>query len=96
MDAAQIRPVKGYQNRLGMDSAELTCRPTLSSQDLGWKHIQVGQFQHSPGECNISSDEQHTMCVSLATRPVRFLQIKDGKTHRSLYGKGDISIATAT
>ncbi|MEA5449959.1 AraC family transcriptional regulator [Leptolyngbya sp. CCNP1308] len=95
MDAAKTRHAKGFQNRLGMDSAEFTCLPTLSSQDLGWEHIQVGQFQHPPGECQIASDAEHTICVSLATRPVRFLQIKDGKTHSSLYGKGDISITPA-
>lgn len=66
-----------------------------SSQALGWKHIQVGQFQHPPGECRSTSDAEHTICVSLAARPVRFLQIKDGKTHSSLYGKGDISITPA-
>ncbi len=95
MDAAQTRHAKGFQNRLGMDNAEFTCLPTLSSQDLGWEHIQVGQFQHPPGECSISSGDEHTICVSLAARPVRFLQIKDGKTHSSLYGKGDISITPA-
>ncbi|OKH45942.1 AraC family transcriptional regulator [Phormidium tenue NIES-30] len=83
------------QNRLGMDSAEFTCLPTLSSQDLAWEHLQVGQFQHPPGECRIASKSEHTICLSLAARPVRFLQIKDGKTHSSLYGKGDISITPA-
>ncbi len=73
----------------------LDCLPTLSSQGLGWEHLQVGQFQHPPGECRIASEAAHTICVSLAARPVRFLQIKDGKTHSSLYGKGDISITPA-
>lgn len=95
MDAAQTRHAKGFQNRRGVDNAEFTCLPTLSSQDLGWEHIQVQQFQHPPGECSISSGDEHTICVSLAARPVRFLQIKDGKTHSSLYGKGDISITPA-
>lgn len=67
----------------------------LSSQTLGWDNIQVGQFQHPPGECHVHSGDEHTICVSLAARPVRFLQIKDGKTHSSLYGKGDISITPA-
>lgn len=95
MNAAKTRHAQGLQSRLGMDSVEFTCLPTLSSRDLGWKHLQVGQFQHPPGECRIASEAEHTICLSLATRPVRFLQIKDGKTHSSLYGKGDISITPA-
>ncbi len=69
--------------------------PARSSQQLGWDNIAVQQFQHPPGECSISSGDEHTICVSLAARPVRFLQIKDGKAHSSLYGKGDISITPA-
>ncbi|HSM81142.1 MAG TPA: helix-turn-helix domain-containing protein [Nodosilinea sp.] len=80
---------------LGIDPIAPDYAPVRSSQALGWKNIQVGQFQHPPGECNIHSGDQHTICVSLAARPVRFLQIKDGKTHSSLYGKGDISITPA-
>ncbi|PSR19172.1 AraC family transcriptional regulator [filamentous cyanobacterium CCP3] len=95
MDAAKNRHVKELQNSLGVENAEFTCLPTRSSQELGWEHIQVEQFQHPPGECRIASDTEHTICVSLAARPVRFLQIKDGKTHSTLYGKGDISITPA-
>ncbi|MBD2112717.1 MULTISPECIES: helix-turn-helix domain-containing protein [Cyanophyceae] len=95
MNAAKTRHAQGLQNRLGTDSAEFTCLPKLSSRELGWDHVQVEQFQHPPGECRIASEAEHTVCLSLATRPVRFLQIKDGKTHSSLYGKGDISITPA-
>ncbi len=69
--------------------------PVLSSPPLGWENLSIQQFQHPPGECSISSDDEHTICLSLAARPVRFLQIKGGKTHSSLYGKGDISITPA-
>ncbi|MGG6240348.1 helix-turn-helix domain-containing protein [Nodosilinea sp. AN01ver1] len=95
MDAAKTRRVKGLQNGLSVENAEFTCLPTRSSQELGWEYIQVEQFQHPPGECSSPLSEDHTICLSLATRPVRFLQIKDGKTHSSLYGKGDISITPA-
>jgi AraC family transcriptional regulator len=80
---------------LGINPIAPDYSPLLSSQALGWENIQVGQFQHPPGECNVHSGDEHTVCVSLAARPVRFLQIKDGKTHSSLYGKGDISITPA-
>jgi AraC family transcriptional regulator len=74
---------------------DLTCLPLLSSQSQGWGNILVEQFQHTAGECRTHYSDEHTICLSLAPRPVRFLQIKGGKTHTSLYGKGDISITPA-
>jgi AraC family transcriptional regulator len=72
-----------------------TCVPLLSSQAQGWENILVEQFQHPSGEGRTHYSDEHTICLSLAPRPVRFLQIKGGKTHTSLYGKGDISITPA-
>jgi AraC family transcriptional regulator len=69
--------------------------PLLSSQNHGWENILVEQFQHPSGEGKIYYSEEHAVCLSLATRPVRFLQIKGGRTHTILYGKGDISITPA-
>ncbi len=74
---------------------EATCLPILSSQEQGWEDILVEQFQHPSGEGSTHFSDEHTICLSLASRPVRFLQIKGGKTHTSLYGKGDISITPA-
>lgn len=39
--------------------------------------------------------DEHAICLSLAPRPVRLLQIQGGKTYAGLYGKGDISITPA-
>lgn len=75
------------------DPTKLTCLPLLSSQ--GWENILVEQFQHPSGEGRTHYSNEHSICLSLAPRPVRFLQIKDGKTHTSLYGKGDIAITPA-
>jgi AraC family transcriptional regulator len=75
--------------------SESTCVPLLSSQNQGWENILVEQFQHPSGECRTHYSDEHRICLSLAPRPVRFLQIKGGKTHTSLYGKGDISITPA-
>ena len=72
-----------------------TCLPLLSSQSQGWENILVEKFQHPSGEGRTYYRDEHTICLSLAPRPVRFLQIKAGKTHTSLYGKGDISITPA-
>lgn len=77
------------------DPTKPTCLPLLSSQDQGWENILVEQFQHPSGEGRTHYSDEHTICLSLAPRPVRFLQIKGGKTHTSLYGKGDICITPA-
>jgi AraC family transcriptional regulator len=74
---------------------ECTCLPLKSSQNQGWENILVEQFQHPSGEGRTHYSDEHAICLSLAPRPVRFLQIKGGKTHTSLYGKGDISITPA-
>jgi AraC family transcriptional regulator len=71
------------------------CSPLLSSQSHGWENILVEQFQHPSGEGKTYYSEEHSVCLSLATRPVHFLQIKGGRSHTSLYGKGDISITPA-
>jgi AraC family transcriptional regulator len=71
---------------------ESACLPLLSSQNQGWSNIVVEEFHHSSGEGRTHYSDEHTICLSLASRPVRFLQRKGGKTHSSLYGKGDISI----
>ncbi len=74
---------------------EPTCLPILSSQIKGWENILVEQFQSPPGEGRTYYSDEHAICLSLAPRPIRFLQVKGGKTHTSLYGKGDISITPA-
>ncbi|MGL6340626.1 MAG: helix-turn-helix domain-containing protein [Waterburya sp.] len=74
---------------------ECTNLPVLSSKDRGWENILVEQFQQPPGEGQTYYSDEHTICMSLAPRPVHFLQIKGGKTHEGLYGKGDISITPA-
>ncbi|GAB4380310.1 MAG: AraC family transcriptional regulator [Elainellaceae cyanobacterium] len=77
------------------DQTEILFPPILSSQDLGWKNILVKQFRHPPGEALCYFSDEHAICLSLASRPVRFLHIKGGKTYSNLYGKGDISITPA-
>ncbi|MBV8884197.1 MAG: helix-turn-helix domain-containing protein [Chroococcidiopsidaceae cyanobacterium CP_BM_RX_35] len=74
---------------------ECTRPPISSSRNQGWENILVEQFQHPSGEGRTYYSDEHTICLSLASRPVRFLEIKGGKTHTSLYGKGDISVTPA-
>jgi AraC family transcriptional regulator len=75
--------------------AEPTDLPVLSSQPLGWENISVEQFQHPPGEGSYHYSDEHAICISLSPRPVRLLQIREGKTYEGLYGKGDVSITPA-
>jgi AraC family transcriptional regulator len=74
---------------------ETTSLPILSSQTQDWENILVEQFQHPPGEGSCHYSDEHAICLSLAPRPVRLLQIRGGKTYAGLYGKGDISITPA-
>jgi AraC family transcriptional regulator len=83
-----MKPSANYQ-------IETTCLPILSSQKQGWENILVEQFQNPPGEGRSHYSYEHAICLSLAPRPVRLLQIQGGKTYAGLYGKGDISIIPA-
>lgn len=81
--------------RTATHQPEPTCLPILSSHSQGWENILVEQFQHPPGEGRSHYSDEHAICLSLAPRPVRLLQIKGGKTYAGLYAKGDISITPA-
>jgi AraC family transcriptional regulator len=76
-------------------SAEATDLPIWSSQSQGWNHILVEQFQHPPGEEKSHFSKEHAICLSLAPRPVRLLQIKGGRTYLGLQSKGDVSLTPA-
>ena len=69
--------------------------PSLSSQTQGWEALQVEQFHYAAGEGNCHYPDDHAICLSLAARPVRLLQVRGGKTYAGLYAKGDISITPA-
>lgn len=74
---------------------ECASLPIFSSRNLGWENILVEQFQHPAGEGKLEYRNEHLICLSLAPRPVRLLQIQDGKTYSGLYGKGDFAITPA-
>lgn len=75
--------------------AETTDLPILSSQAQDWDNILVEQFQHPPGEEKSYFNDEHAVCLSLAPRPVRLLQIKGGKTYMGLQSRGDVSLTPA-
>jgi AraC family transcriptional regulator len=80
---------------IATDQAETTYLPILSSQARDWENILVEQFQQPTGEANCQYNDEHTIYLSLVSRPVRFLQIQGDKSHAGLYGKGDIAITPA-
>ena len=75
-------------------SHQLECAslPVLSSKDRGWENILVEQFQHPAGEGRAYYSNEHSICMSLAPRPVRLLQTQGDKTNTGLYTKGDFCL----
>lgn len=68
------------------------CSSNQSSQTMDWGNIVVEQCQPAAGHGSCSSDDSHSIYLSLAARPVRLLQIQGDKTYTGLYAKGDISM----
>ncbi|WP_404786946.1 helix-turn-helix domain-containing protein [Altericista sp. CCNU0014] len=70
-------------------------QPLFSSQTQGWDNISVEEFHHPAGEGRMLYPNDHVICLSLAPRPVRLLQIQGDSSYTGLYGKGDFSITPA-
>jgi AraC family transcriptional regulator len=77
------------------DRFECTFSPILSSRNQGWEHILVEQFQHPAGEGRMYYGDEHSICLSLAPRPVSLLHTQGDKTRTGLYAKGDFCITPA-
>ncbi len=69
--------------------------PILSSRSQGWENILVEQFQHSAGEGRTCYSDEHSICLSLAPRPVGMLQTQGDKTQTGAYARGDFCITPA-
>ena len=67
----------------------------LLSSTQGWENIKIQHLQYPAGEANYCSDTGHTVFISLASRPIEYLQVQDGKTHTGLYQRGEILITPA-
>ena len=70
----------------------LSSNPRVPQQ---WQPIRVRQIHNPVGEGNYHAADEHTIWMSLATRPVRLLHAQGGQTQTALYGKGDILITPA-
>ena len=65
----------------------------IISPDRSLEHINIAQLINAAGEGHCHSEHEHTLFVSLAARPVYYLQAQDGKTHTGVFSKGEMSIA---
>ena len=57
--------------------------------------LQVQYLQNPAGEGSCHFENEHTLFISLAPRPIHYLQAQDSKTHIGLYRKGDLLITPA-
>jgi AraC family transcriptional regulator len=92
-----MKPIQ-QSRRCANASHQIVCtsQPLFSSQTQGWEQILVEEFHHPAGEGKMLYPNEHVICLSLAPRPVRLLQIQGDKSYTGLYGKGDLSITPAT
>ena len=67
----------------------------LPKQRQTWDNIRVEQLQNPPGEGHYLALDKHTIFISLAPRPLEYLQIQDGVSYNGLYRPGDILITPA-
>ncbi|MGB5632624.1 MAG: AraC family transcriptional regulator [Waterburya sp.] len=56
------------------------------------KNIILEHLQNPAGEGSYCNDAGHTVFISLAPRPIEYVQVQDGKTHTGLYQRGEILI----
>ncbi|MGK7955372.1 MAG: AraC family transcriptional regulator [Crocosphaera sp.] len=67
----------------------------LPTQKQQRENIRVEQLQNPPGEGKYICEDRHTVFISLAPRPLEYLQIQDGVTYNGLYRSGEILITPA-
>ncbi len=60
-----------------------------------WNNIKLQHLQNPAGEGSCCFESEHALFISLAPRPIEYLQIQDGKTHTGLYQRGEILITPA-
>lgn len=57
--------------------------------------LQLDHLQNPAGEGNCQLDGEHALFLSLAPRPVPYVQTQDGRTYAGLYRPGDMLITPA-
>nr|WP_217650510.1 AraC family transcriptional regulator [Spirulina major] len=69
------------------DAASQSCQQHLAA-------LRVELLHNPPGEGDFQSTE-HTLFLSLASRPLSYLQVQDGKRYQGVYRPGDMLITPA-
>ncbi|GAB4541289.1 MAG: AraC family transcriptional regulator [Pleurocapsa sp.] len=64
--------------------------PTPSAKNLELLHL-----QNPAGEGHCCFKGEHALFISLAPRPIEYVQVQDGKTYTGLYQRGEILITPA-
>ena len=77
--------------------SDFTLRPPIASSSAqGWSNIVVERFhQPTPGQLTLHHSDEHALCLCLAPRPFQLVQAREGKLHRGLHRKGDITLTPA-
>lgn len=65
------------------------------TQILSAQPMQLQHLQNAEGEGVCHYEREHTLYISLAAKPIHYLQSQDGKTHTGLYRSGDVSVVPA-
>lgn len=81
-------PMSPVQNPALSDSASPLPKPDQAS-------LHVESLQNPPGEGEFLDETAHTLFISVASRPLSYLQRQDGKTYRGVYRPGDMLITPA-
>ncbi len=91
-------------------SQPLVAQPTVSPSDISPSDISqcdisqcdqrstpvsIEQLMNPPGEGSCHNKEEHTLFLSLASRPLHYVQVQDGQTFTGIYRQGDILITPA-
>lgn len=77
------------------DRRTIAVEPAATNNSQRGDRIRVRQIQNPAGEATCRDDTEHILFLGLSPRPVRMLQIQDGKTYTGMYKKGDLCIAPA-
>ena len=67
----------------------------VSPPEQNAEPIRITRLITPSGEGHYHCEDGHTLFMTLAPRPIHYLQAQDGKTHTGLYKKGDFSITPA-
>jgi AraC family transcriptional regulator len=78
-------------NRWSENSSSQFSVPTTLRQ----RNIILQHLQNPAGEGSCCFEGEHTVFISLAPRPIKYLQVQDGKTYTGLYQRGEILITPA-